>query len=162
MTVAMAPALSQPGSYALLLTAKGRRDRLAIGARGALSLEPGHYVYLGSAFGPGGLGARLRHHLNEPRRLHWHIDYLRSACELQGAWLASADRDLEHAWATSLLALPQSRLPMPGFGSSDCQCSAHLVVIPAAVSWKKIGLVLAADGHAPEYMSVGRLCRQLS
>ncbi len=50
-----------------------------LGGRG-VELEPGVYAYVGSAFGPGGLAARLRRHLcGARRRLWWHIDRLLSS-----------------------------------------------------------------------------------
>jgi Uri superfamily endonuclease len=49
------------GTYALVFTAK-RKKRLIIGKLGTLTLQPGYYVYVGSAFGPGGLKARIGHH----------------------------------------------------------------------------------------------------
>ena len=64
------------GTYALLLAVE-RRRRITVGRLGALAAAAGCYVYIGSAFGPGGRRARLRHHLGVAQRLHWHIDYLR-------------------------------------------------------------------------------------
>ena len=58
---------ARPGTYALLLSAT-RRQRITIGRLGALALQPGCYVYTGSARGPGGLRARLRHHVGTPHR----------------------------------------------------------------------------------------------
>ena len=50
--------LQVPGTYILLLHAALERD-VTIGAAGILSLRQGYYAYVGSAFGPGGLYARL-------------------------------------------------------------------------------------------------------
>ena len=49
---------AQPGSYALLLQADRRRT-VRIGWLGQLTVEPGCYVYVGSALGPGGVRARV-------------------------------------------------------------------------------------------------------
>ncbi len=73
---ATTPIPAQHGTYALLLTVK-RRLRPTIGRLGALAAAAGCYVCSGTAFGPGGLRARLRHHLGIAQRLHWQIDYLR-------------------------------------------------------------------------------------
>jgi len=51
-----------------------------VGRRLLARLEPGVYIYVGSAWGPGGLRARLCRHLYGRRgRVHWHIDYLAAA-----------------------------------------------------------------------------------
>ena len=52
---------AQPGSYALILQADRRRT-VRIGRLGQLAVEPGCYVYVGSALGPGGVRARVGHH----------------------------------------------------------------------------------------------------
>ncbi len=49
-----------------------------IGRRGELRLQPGFYIYLGSALGPGGVRARLALHFRPCTRPHWHLDYLRA------------------------------------------------------------------------------------
>ncbi len=49
-----------PGNYALLLSCNQNRP-VQIGRLGTLQLQPGTYVYVGSAFGPGGLCSRLAH-----------------------------------------------------------------------------------------------------
>jgi Uri superfamily endonuclease len=38
----------------------------------------GSYIYIGSAWGPGGLGARLLRHLRKTKKKHWHIDWITS------------------------------------------------------------------------------------
>jgi hypothetical protein len=52
---------AEPGTYALLLTATAPLE-VVVGRLGACRLPAGHYVYVGSAHGPGGLAARLTHH----------------------------------------------------------------------------------------------------
>ena len=114
-----------PGTYALDLACR-KTDTVRIGSLGTLALKPGVYMYIGSAFGPGGLAARIRHHTQIAVRLHWHIDYLRAACDLIEVSFTTATDRHEHSWAMAVARLPGSQVPMPGFGSSDCQCEAHL------------------------------------
>jgi Uri superfamily endonuclease len=116
---------SQPGTYALVLASRAIHP-VPIGRLGTLSLQPGFYVYVGSAFGPGGLAARLRHHQQISPRPHWHIDYLRPACDLVEVWFTTETVHREHSWAKAVARMPGAEVPMPGFGSSDCQCAAHL------------------------------------
>jgi Uri superfamily endonuclease len=116
---------SDPGSYVLVLGCDSG-GRLEIGSLGELRLEPGFYLYVGSALGPGGLRARLRHHVCHCVKPHWHIDYLRARVGLHEIWWSAASLRLEHAWAGALSRGRSLRVPLPGFGSSDCDCAAHL------------------------------------
>jgi Uri superfamily endonuclease len=116
---------SAPGTYALLLTCRSHAS-ISVGSLGFLHLQPGFYVYAGSAFGPGGLAARLRHHVGITRRPHWHVDSLRAHAELAAVWFTTAPRRKEHTWARSIGRLPGAQTPFPGFGASDCDCATHL------------------------------------
>lgn len=116
---------SAPGTYALVLACRKRRP-LRVGKLGRLMLQPGFYVYVGSAFGPGGLTARIRHHRQIAARPHWHIDYLRAVCDLKEVWFTPAPGRQEHSWAKVMARMPGAEMPLPGFGSSDCDCQTHL------------------------------------
>jgi Uri superfamily endonuclease len=116
---------SRPGTYALIL-ASARATRLRIGRLGELSVRPGYYVYCGSAFGPGGLAARVGRHRSQTRRIHWHIDYLRSATRLDEVWFTEDPRRREHDWAAVARELMGGSVPLAGFGASDCSCGSHL------------------------------------
>jgi Uri superfamily endonuclease len=130
---------AQPGTYALIL--KNRKTSpLRVGKLGTLGLKPGYYVYVGSAFGAGGLAARIRHHRQIAICPHWHIDYLRAACELIEVWVTTGKSRREHAWATAVAGLPGAELPMRRFGSSDCACETHLFrfqYLPTADQFRK-------------------------
>lgn len=117
----LAPA--EPGSYILLLFSP-KRSALTVGRLGDLTVEPGWYLYVGSALGAGGLRVRLRHHLRPLRRPHWHIDYLRQACDLRAIWFVASAERWEHRWAQTLSAM-ETAMPLPGFGASDCRCVSH-------------------------------------
>ena len=52
---------SLPGTYALVVRVSGRSE-IAVGKLGVLAAQPGFYVYVGSAMGPGGLAARIGRH----------------------------------------------------------------------------------------------------
>ena len=47
---------AQPGTYALVLASQ-KTGPVRIGRLGTLELQPGVYIYVGSAFGPGGFGS---------------------------------------------------------------------------------------------------------
>jgi len=113
-----------PGTYALLLSCSASRC-VRIGSLGSRCFQRGWYVYVGSAFGPGGLRARISHHQRLARRPHWHIDYLRRHSRLVGAYYVAGVR-CEHEWAEALRNAPGAEIPVGRFGSSDCNCEAHL------------------------------------
>ena len=91
-----------------------------------MQLQPGCYVYVGSAFGPGGLAARIGHHRQIAVRPHWHIDYLRAACAVEEVWSTTDAARREHVWAKAVGRLPGAGTPLRGFGASDCECETHL------------------------------------
>lgn len=106
------------GTYILIASVSQMR-RLQVGSLGRFELIPGFYAYVGSAFGAGGLRARIGHHLVPTAEPHWHIDYLLQVARPAEVWFATAGRKLEHRWADFLEAAPGFRVPIPRFGSSD-------------------------------------------
>lgn len=134
------PTLQPPdckGTYALHLYLSSRCS-LRVGRNGIHEFERGYYLYIGSAFGTGGLTARIRHHVRPTDRPHWHIDYLRSVSRLKAVWVICSDfgsdfgsdfrsdTRLEHPWAAVIERMPDARIPVKGFGSTDCRCLTHL------------------------------------
>ncbi len=115
---------SKHGTYALLLRAR-RSQAIQIGRRGVLNVEPGHYIYVGSAFGPGGIRARIDRHWRLGKNNRWHIDYLRTVVTPIGAWISYEARRLEHEWAGTLRSAV-GLFSVPEFGSTDCDCETHL------------------------------------
>lgn len=119
-----------PGTYLLSLYVR-RTTIIQIGRLGLIPFRRGWYAYVGSAFGPGGLAARLGRHLRAEKKPHWHIDYLRALAEPRRIWFSTAPQSLEHAWAAGLC---RAAVPIPGFGSSDCRCPSHLYYYSARPS----------------------------
>ena len=117
--------LTQPGTYALIMTCN-YDQQVTIDKLGRLQIRPGCYVYIGSAFGPGGLKARIAHHQRISVRPHWHIDYLRSLLLLKEVWYTNDAEPYEHRWAEVLRGLKGAIIPITGFGASDCRCTSHL------------------------------------
>ena len=122
MSTALLPA--SPGTYLLVLTAAAQA-RLRVGALGEMIVKPGFYLYVGSAFGPGGLRARVGRHIDGQGALRWHIDYLRRLAQPVEAWVAEG-QECEHTWAQSLASAARVGVPLARFGASDCRCPAHL------------------------------------
>lgn len=116
---------ARPGTYALVL--KSSSDKwIEVGKLGRLRVRPGFYVYIGSAFGPGGLKARIAHHLKISTRPHWHIDYLRPSTDPTEIWFTYDSKHREHQWSSVLASIIGGSIPITAFGASDCRCPSHL------------------------------------
>jgi Uri superfamily endonuclease len=115
---------SEQGTYAVIFQCR-RRVEQRVGRWGTISLREGYYVYVGSAFGPGGVSARVLHHYRKTARPHWHIDYLSEFMSPIIVWYTHHHGRLEHQWAKALSRL-NGLCPIKGFGCSDCKCYSHL------------------------------------
>ena len=117
--------LPQGGTYILVLKSTGTLS-VEVGKLGVISLQAGFYYYVGSAFGPGGMRARLRRHCRVSKPVRWHIDYLSTAgSQALGGWCSYSARRLEHHWAAAL-ATSEELQGVARFGCSDCRCATHL------------------------------------
>ena len=125
------------------------RQQLQIGRLGGMQLSKGWYDYVGSAFGPGGLAARVSRHLQRHKTRHWHIDHLIWATTVREVWYSQRQRDLEHCWAQTALDQPAARNLLRGFGASDCQCLSHLVRFPTREAVKTLFNALDAKVWIP-------------
>jgi Uri superfamily endonuclease len=138
-----------PGTYALLLRGEETQE-IEVGALGTMTVRPGTYVYVGSAFGPGGLRARVKRHIRGDGALHWHIDYLRSVTTLESVWYTHDPERRECTWADIFRSFPDATVPLDGFGASDCNCPAHLVRCAEGPSWDRFRNLIHArvDNHS--------------
>ena len=127
---------SKTGSYIVWLQLDSDR-RIRVGRLGDITFKAGHYAYVGSAFGPGGVRARLGRHFKCHKKKRWHIDYLRAVSTVREAWVSYDDRRLEHHWADTLTGLKDAWLPVARFGSSDCDCKAHLTGFARPLSLRR-------------------------
>jgi Uri superfamily endonuclease len=125
---------SNPGTYIVLFHAPDPRF-ITAGSLGRLHVRPGYYLYVGSAFGPGGLRARLSRHLESGHSRHWHVDYLRRALLPLEAWFQVQAVPTEHDWARVLARGKGTQPVFPGFGASDCRCQTHLFFSPTKPSF---------------------------
>jgi len=116
----------RPGTYVLILRLP-RPATVNVGQLGRVRFPAGWYAYVGSAYGPGGLAARISRHLRSPKHLHWHVDYLRAESSPVEIWSAVGTGKRECAWARALSGLPGASIPVLRFGASDCHCPAHLI-----------------------------------
>ena len=114
----------RPGTYAIIVRCMDE-EKIAVGRLGDCRFESGYHVYVGSAFGSGGVRARVMRHRRNQKALHWHIDYLTSRMPVTGAWYSHDLEPREHLWARVMSGLSSSQC-LKGFGSSDCDCFSHL------------------------------------
>jgi len=109
------------GAYLIVLRLP-RKRRIRVGRLGEILFPKGFYIYVGSALR--GLERRVERHRRLRKKMHWHIDWLRSEAEFHGAFpVRTADR-LECELAQAMKKI--SEWDVPGFGSSDCGCPTHL------------------------------------
>ena len=125
--------MAVPGTYALILQNK-RSLRIQVGRWREIEFVRGFYLYVGSAFGPGGLQARLDRHCRVQKTRHWHIDYLRERVTVLGAWISYEPCRLEHQWAQTI-GFRKGITKIEGFGCTDCNCAAHLFFSPEKPSF---------------------------
>lgn len=154
MTAAAHTLGSGPGTYALVYRCPAPAT-LAAGALGTISLFAGYWVYVGSAFGPGGVRARIGHHLGPSPRPHWHLDYAKCAMTALEIWFTTDPVKREHDWAAMLQSYHRAVCPIPGFGASDCACTSHLIHLrrrPGFNGFRR-RIRLAVRSHGPLFRS---------
>lgn len=116
------------GIYGLILWLP-HASRVRVGRLGTYDFPAGWYAYWGSAHGPGGIAARVQHHLTPAVRPHWHLDFLRPYSQIKAVLFTVHPDDLECQWVQHALTFPKATAPVLGFGSRDCRqkCPAHLL-----------------------------------
>ncbi len=114
------------GAYALVLRL-ARETRLDISTLGRPVLHPGLYLYAGSAWGSGGIRARVGRHMRQGKPRVWHVDHLTEVAEMDRTIAFPGGRECEIA---DFVATRGARTPIPRFGASDCRrCEAHLLAV---------------------------------
>lgn len=150
MTSAPHPACpSGPGAYVVAI-AIAAPLAIRLGAAASPLLRPGRYLYCGSAYGPGGLHARLARHFRKDKSIRWHVDQLTTAGEVKGAWAIALGDECELVERLGFLPVP-----IEGFGATDCtHCRSHLLRWPSRVPARAIRAALAASGESPVWLRV--------
>ncbi len=140
------------GTYALMFKCSAPFQAV-VGKLGPVFLSEGYWIYVGSAFGPGGLRSRLSHHLQPSHRPHWHLDHIKSAMQPIEIWITTDTVKREHAWATIISALNGASRPIVDFGATDCACRAHLIHLPRRPGFCRFAMRLGAvaPAHGPLY-----------
>jgi Uri superfamily endonuclease len=129
------------GAYQLFLLLE-RPIIIEVGALGSHTFPSGTYIYTGRA--SRGLSKRIGRHLRQEKRRRWHIDYLVEHAQIGGIRVypgkASEECSINDETALTLHGI----FPVRGFGSSDCRCTSHLILIAdthterlKAMNWSK-------------------------
>ncbi|MDO5849349.1 MAG: GIY-YIG nuclease family protein [Methanobrevibacter sp.] len=91
---------------------------------GEIEFKKGCYVYIGSAMNS--LEGRVRRHLSNDKRKHWHIDYLllNDSTNVLNVMMHVSDEKMECELARHI---SENEKTVPKFGCSDCNCESHLI-----------------------------------
>lgn len=119
------------GVYTLIIRFQDR-CKASIGTHLSLVIEPGLYIYTGSALGRAStsLEFRIRRHLRRDKREFWHIDRLLacSSAKVLSVVFAETTRKAECRVNAAFLRDSKVKVPFRGIGSSDCRCVSHFLL----------------------------------
>ena len=109
------------GCYCLIIKLD-KNSTIRIGKKlGKIEFKKGYYVYVGSAMNS--LEARIKRHLSDEKKLHWHIDYFLKESEIEKVICNVSPKKVE----CELSQFIASRTcGIESFGCSDCDCESHL------------------------------------
>lgn len=109
------------GCYCLIINVD-KTSELKIGKKlGKIEFKKGYYVYVGSAMNS--LEARIRRHLSDEKKLHWHVDYLLKKAKIRDVIYNESNRKIECDLSRFI---SKKAGGIEGFGCSDCDCESHL------------------------------------
>ena len=110
------------GCYCLIINLD-KTSEIDIGKLGKFNFNKGYYIYVGSAMNS--LTARIKRHLSEEKKIHWHIDYLlkNGNAEISDVIYNVSDEKIECELSEEISAKSEG---ITGFGCSDCNCESHL------------------------------------
>ncbi len=111
------------GTYCLLINLKTDQI-IKIGKKGKINFNKGYYVYIGSAMNS--LEGRIRRHLRNNKKLHWHVDYLLKNSQSSIIEVYFYSDEIKHECDLASY-ISKAGKQIQGFGCSDCKCSSHLV-----------------------------------
>jgi Uri superfamily endonuclease len=127
--------LPAKGIYTLIIFLS-KEARLKVGKLGIQRFPVGYYTYTGSALGTGAssLKQRVARHLQKRKQKFWHIDFLldHENATVTAVIAAQTDRKAECNINRSVKKELEAKIPVVGFGASDCKqnCESHLLFFP--------------------------------
>ncbi|GAB4316563.1 MAG: GIY-YIG nuclease family protein [Methanobacteriaceae archaeon] len=110
------------GTYCLIIHVPNNSN-ISIGKLDKIKFKKGYYVYVGSALNS--LNTRIKRHLSENKKIHWHVDYLLNSVNSKIVDVIYVESSKK--WEC-MVAQEQSEIGngVRGFGCSDCKCDSHL------------------------------------
>jgi len=121
------------GTYILLICLE-KDTEIPVGSLGTLFFKHGMYCYVGSAYGPGGIEARVKRHIKKEKRMRWHIDYLLKHAEVKEVFVKENGDEVGTAGCLS-----EMYNGVPGFGASDSPLKSHLFMCSDTISLSELG-----------------------
>jgi Uri superfamily endonuclease len=118
-------------TYVLLIMLP-KDQQISVGAKGNIPLLGGAYLYVGSA--RKSWEKRVARHCRKDKKKRWHIDYILDSegSAVQEVWVSQ--ENWECTTCKTLADLPETEVPAPGIGSSDCRCPAHFLMAKTGFS----------------------------
>lgn len=113
------------GIYILIIRMK-EDSKIKIAKLGSMIFKKGTYAYIGS--GQVNLEKRIKRHLSRKKKMHWHIDYLLKNKNSRIAEVHYKLGKKQEECKTAGYLLKNNR-PIDKFGSSDCKCASHLILL---------------------------------
>ena len=107
------------GCYCLTIHLKNTK-KIKVGKLGKINFKNGYYAYVGSAMNS--LESRIKRHLSDEKKLHWHIDYLLKKAEIT-CIIYNENKKVECELSKFLATKTEG---VKNFGCSDCDCESHL------------------------------------
>jgi Uri superfamily endonuclease len=150
--------LSPRGTYIVVLTLEVATHFPVVGKFFRdVTLPPGFYTYIGSAFGSGGVWARVAHHVRHAIRPKWNLDFVRPAMAVEEVWFTFDNIKRECTWAKLVHSVLRGNVVVPRFGSWDCyqttqRCPTHFFHFDRLPSFR---LFSRATQSIPGHAAVG-------
>ncbi|NHJ88111.1 MAG: GIY-YIG nuclease family protein [Asgard group archaeon] len=121
--------MSEKGTY-LLFVKNEAKFKTIVGSAGEIEFPKGCYLYIGSAFGRGGLNGRINRHKRLNKKIFWHIDFLLSSETVTLVLIGKIFSDKRWECPINIrlkdFFSDEKLTHIINFGSSDCQCVSHL------------------------------------
>jgi sugar fermentation stimulation protein A len=109
------------GSYILVFYNEKPFKRI-IGSLGEREFKKGYYVYVGSAVQ--GLEKRIKRHLRQTKKIHWHLDYISPQyMKIEKIYPIRRPDRIEGELARGMMDKCDEFVP--GFGASDSEIASH-------------------------------------
>ncbi len=136
------------GSYLLMFTLD-QTLYIDIGKYREVFFQEGNYLYAGSAFGPGGLNARVKRHLSTDKKKKWHLDWIRPSLSFISGWYILG-KNLECEWSQKISRMDGVFIPLFKMGASDCKqgCPAHFLGLSKGLTPQDVEQIILTEPGA--------------